>query len=75
VINDRDIDARYDLGSALVEAGRLDDAIAQFRRILESEPDDRQAHHALGVALFKKGRVDEADAEFKASLSVGPTAH
>jgi len=68
------MDARFDLGSALVEAGRLDDAIAQFRRIIEAEPGDRQAHHALGVALFKQGRVDEADSEFKASLSAGPAA-
>jgi Flp pilus assembly protein TadD len=66
-MKDDDLDARFDLAGALMQMGRVDEAIAQYKRILEINPRDAQAHRNLGVAYFKKGLVDEADAQFQES--------
>lgn len=48
------------LGSAMHEAGRLDEAAARFRRALEIQPDYVPAFNNLGVTLRAQGRVDDA---------------
>jgi len=61
------------LGSVLLDEGRLPEAIAEFQtalRILPSLPD---AHFNLGLALAKMpGRTPEAIAEFQAALRQEP---
>ena len=48
------------LGVALHEDGRLDDAVARYRRALEIQPDYVPAFNNLGVTLRAQGQVDEA---------------
>jgi serine/threonine-protein kinase len=47
---------------------RYDDAIAQYQKTLEIDPDFWVAHHYLGLAYAKKGMNDQAITELRNSL-------
>jgi tetratricopeptide (TPR) repeat protein len=53
--------ARYELGLVLEEEGKLDEAIAEFKMALKSQPDNVAALTALGHAQGLAGK--KADAE------------
>jgi eukaryotic-like serine/threonine-protein kinase len=52
--------AWYDLGVALIETGRLDEAAAALDRCLRLDPKAGWAHAQLGVARLKQGKMDAA---------------
>src|ERR1700744_4947301 len=51
-------------------AGRLEDAVAGYRRILFLKPGYAEVHNNLGVALAAQGRIDEAEARYRCALSL-----
>jgi Tfp pilus assembly protein PilF len=53
-------------------AGRLDDAIAEFRESLRLNDGSAPTHYNLGYALATRGRRDEAIAAFEAALRIDP---
>jgi len=63
----------YNLGNAAREAGRIDEAIARYRRALELDPTAASAHNNLGMALQAQGRLDQAAAEYLAAITLAPT--
>ena len=52
--------ARNKLGIALFQKGSVDEAISDFQKALQIDPDYAEGHNNLGSALLQKGRVDEA---------------
>ena len=64
--------AHNNLGDALFQKGRVDEAITQYQSALQIEPDYSFACYNLGNALFKKGRVDEAIAQYQTALQINP---
>ena len=58
------------LGVALHDDGRFDDAVARYRRALEIQPDYVPAFNNLGVTLRAQGRVDEAIRVYEDGLRV-----
>jgi len=50
-------------GSALLQTGKLDDAIVQFHDALAFDPQYIEAHLKLAEALEKQGKMAEAAAE------------
>lgn len=58
------------LGTALYESGRHDDAIAAFRRAIEAQPDYVPAFNNLGVTLRAAGRTDAALAAYRDGLAL-----
>jgi tetratricopeptide (TPR) repeat protein len=64
--------AHDDLGEALAQAGRLDEAIAHFQKAVELRPDLGLAQYDLGTVLLQKGRVDEAIVHFQKVLAIKP---
>ena len=52
----------------------MDDAIALYRKILESSPDSVPANNAMGVALDLKGQGAEARKYFGKAIDVASTA-
>jgi Flp pilus assembly protein TadD/serine/threonine protein kinase len=60
--------AHYNLGDALADKDRLDEAIAEFRHAIRLKMDYAEAHNNLGVALRYKGQLDEAIAEFRNAI-------
>jgi serine/threonine protein kinase/tetratricopeptide (TPR) repeat protein len=70
--------AHGNLGTALRDHGRLDEAITGYREAIRLKPDDAKGHSNLGVALSAKGRTDEAIAEQREAIRLDkdyPLAH
>jgi Flp pilus assembly protein TadD len=66
--------AKYhsNLGNALRDCGRHEEAVAAYRRALEIEPGFVDGYHNLGTALANLGQVDDGIASFEAALKINP---
>jgi superkiller protein 3 len=60
------------LGKALRKQGRLDEAIACFRKAIELEAKYAHAHHNLAFALARQGKHDEAAGYYKEAIALDP---
>ena len=63
------------LGSTQQAQGRLDEAVASFRRALELKPDFAEALNNLGLALAGQGKPNEAAASFRQAMRFRPDYH
>ncbi len=63
---------RYELGLVLDRAGRPGDAIAEYRRALDHNPNHLETLNNLGVVLAGQGRMDEAARHFERVVAVDP---
>jgi Flp pilus assembly protein TadD len=63
--------ARRRLGQLHDEAGRLDEAIAEYRAVLKLDPEDREVRFRLASAYARSGRRREAEAEYRAYIAAG----
>lgn len=59
-------------GLTLHAAGRLPEAIEEFRRALVYLPNDATIHNAIGVCQMSLERIPEALRSFDAALSINP---
>ena len=53
-------------------AGRLDEAAALYRKVIEAEPGNYKAHGNLGIALQGQGRLDQAVGHFQTAVALKP---
>ena len=60
------------LGRALSAAGRVDEAIDQFRITIEKNPKSLLAYKNLGLELQRTGRIHEAIGVYRSALSIAP---
>ncbi|MHC4157872.1 MAG: tetratricopeptide repeat protein [Planctomycetota bacterium] len=60
------------LGLALLSEGKVDEAVAEFRKALAIKGDYFKAHNNLGLALSEAGKTDEAIASFNEALKFKP---
>ena len=60
------------IGRRQTFAGRIDEAVALYKRGLSLKPDYADAHSNLGVALLSRGRVDEAVEHYERALALNP---
>src|SRR6185437_10623899 len=65
-------EAYENLGIALRELGRFDEAAACFRRELMLRPKNAATHVHLGIALAKAGRLLESNTAFAAAVAIQP---
>jgi len=64
--------AQLRLGILLFDGGRIDEAIAHYRRALQTEPDNPDALRSLGHALYDSGRLADAIDCYRAALRLRP---
>ena len=64
--------AYNNLGYALNEKGRTDEAIGLIQQALRLKPDDADAHYNLGDALDEKGQTDEAIRQYQEAIRLQP---
>jgi Flp pilus assembly protein TadD len=67
-----DAEAHNNLGNALRDLGRIEEAAASFRRALKYRPGYAEAHNNLGNALRDLGQFEEAVASFRRALKIRP---
>lgn len=66
------VEAQIRLGITLQGQGRIDEAIASYKRALALAPDSAAAHTNLGSALRQQGKRQEALACFRKALALEP---
>jgi tetratricopeptide (TPR) repeat protein len=66
------VEVRVNLGAALADSGRFDDAIAQYRLALPDVPDKSPIRLNMGLAYYKKGDLESASREFEELHKVRP---
>ncbi len=66
--------SRANLARLLFDAGMLEEALVQFKRLVEVAPDSAEAQQGLAETLLRLGRVDEAEAVIRAACERFPDA-
>ena len=64
--------ARNNLGLALADQGKLDEAIQQYDQALQLNPTSAYAHNNKGNVLLKHGKLPEAIQQFEWALQLNP---
>ena len=62
-------EAQYNFGNTLWRAGRLDEAVATYRKAVYLMPESSKAFNNLGGALYDQGGVGEAIEQFERALA------
>jgi tetratricopeptide (TPR) repeat protein len=68
------MEAHFDLGAALVLTGNLDEAVAEYRKVLKIQPDYAEAEYNLGRVLLLNGDSDGALALFDKTTTANQDA-
>ena len=64
--------AYENLGTVLFKKGRVDEAVAQFQKLLALQPDDPVARNDFGIILRQIGQEPEAVTQFQKVLASHP---
>jgi tetratricopeptide (TPR) repeat protein len=64
--------AQYELGRALVESGKWEEAAPAFEAALVNDPMEAEWHFNLAVVYERTRRLPEAIGEFKTTLKLNP---
>jgi tetratricopeptide (TPR) repeat protein len=65
-------EAHNNMGIALSQAGRFEEAIDHYERALRIIPDDADAQDNLAIALQRTGKLPEAIAHYEQALRIKP---
>ncbi len=72
VVNPQYADGHVSRGRLLIELGRVDEGIAEYREAVRIKPDNDIAWNNLGFELVRKGSLDEALRCYDTALGVNP---
>ncbi|PYI91255.1 MAG: hypothetical protein DMF03_03605 [Verrucomicrobia bacterium] len=74
IVTDLPVGARQhsNYGKALQDAGRLDEAAAEFSTALRFNPSAAKSHASLAAVLTGKGKLEEAQNHFQEALRIEP---
>ncbi len=64
--------AHYNLGIALNDRGKTDEAMAHYQRAIELRPSYAEAHYNLGRLLAQNGQLDNAVTHYEKALEINP---
>jgi protein O-mannosyl-transferase len=64
--------AHYNLGIALNERAKTDEAIAHYQQAIQLRPGYAEAHYNLGRLLAQKGQLDDAVTHYEKALEINP---
>jgi Flp pilus assembly protein TadD/mono/diheme cytochrome c family protein len=67
-----DFTAHFNLGAALQQKGRIEEAAVHFRRALQANPQSYLAHTNLGAALQELGQSGQAISHYLQALRIKP---
>src|SRR5262249_31610651 len=64
-------DALHGVGMALFNSGKVDEAIATAKKLIEIDKDDILAHTSLSMFYQAQGRIEEAEKEGNVARILG----
>lgn len=64
--------ARYNLALCLLDAGRVDESLSHFNKLLESRQDDADVLANIGRIHLRRMETDEARAALERALAIDP---
>ena len=67
------VNAMYNQGVILWNAGKIPEAKKQFEAVLKADPNHAESHYQLGMALVNEGNMAGAASEFDTYLKLAPT--
>jgi tetratricopeptide (TPR) repeat protein len=67
-VTEMNIIAHTNLGVALFEQGKVEEAIKEYSEALAIQPNFAKAHNNLGVALAKQGKPEEASRHYREAM-------
>lgn len=70
-VNDSRIDEHRNLGIAFYKAGMLEEALREFRRVIELRPSDSAAPLFLGLIAIRQARWEEAAQALRQAADAG----
>ncbi len=62
----------FQRGNEFIKAGRLEEAVGEYQRTLELEPENVDALTNLGVVYYNLGQLDEAIAQYSKAIEIAP---
>jgi tetratricopeptide (TPR) repeat protein len=65
----------YDRGEEYREAEQLDEAIIEFKNVLQIDPNHADAHYGLAQAFLKQGKAREGFWELRETVRLDPANH
>jgi Flp pilus assembly protein TadD len=68
-----DLQGRLDLARALVRAGKIEEALENFRWVTEGSPREADLRDDFGELLLQYGHAAEAIQQFDAALAIAPS--
>ncbi len=71
-LDERNASARYNLATALFDAGQLKEAFVEAERALALNPANADAHHLMGKLLALQGRLEESIVSFETAVKLRP---
>lgn len=71
-INPQQANLWLNMGTAQMELGKYDDAVASFHKQLDANPKDESVNTRLGIALYDEKKYDQAEAAFRKQLQIKP---
>src|SRR5436190_7524052 len=66
------VNAMYNQGVILWNAGKIPEAKKQFEAVLKADPNHAESHYQLGMALVNEGNLAGAATEFETYLKLAP---
>lgn len=72
LVEETTLDDRTIRGVEYYNKGMLDEAIEEFKEVLEINPDDAETHYNLGNAYTDKEMFDEAVSSYKKAIELNP---
>ncbi len=71
-LSPRDAEAHANLGVALLECNRVQDALSRFQRALALKPDYAEVHNMLGNVQLDHGRAEMAETCYRNAVAIQP---
>ena len=62
----------YNMGNALQEQGKLEEAIEAYNKALAIKPDYAEAYYNMGITLQEQGKLEEAIEAYNKALAIKP---
>ena len=72
-LDERNTTARYNLATALFDAGQMTESLIHAQLALSQNPDNADAYHLVGKLMALSGRMDEALANLETAARLRPS--